>query len=237
MHRKLMGARSPKENRFVATPPTQDPAKESRKLRKAEQRRKAIIKIVRKLIKKGGLADVSLRKVAELAGYSTTVVYSLFEDKAMLITQAMDEDLLELTRVMTSAAQAHLTPADRIRGIARAYIQFGITHPAEYAFVFMQQRPHTPNESARVQHGDPGQDPYAFGRSLWEDLAKAGQVSAQDVDLDLMTQIFWEGIHGLTARHLVMGPDDVWFPEVPSDRHIDLMIEVLLGGIVQQFKP
>lgn len=232
-----MGARSPKENRFVATSPTQDPAKESRKLREAEQRRKAIIKIVRKLIKKGGLADVSLRKVAELAGYSTTVVYSLFEDKAMLITQAMDEDLLELTRVMTSAAQAHLTPADRIRGIARAYIQFGITHPAEYAFVFMQQRPHTPNESARVQHGDPGQDPYAFGRSLWEDLAKAGQVSAQDVDLDLMTQIFWEGIHGLTARHLVMGPDDVWFPEVPSDRHIDLMIEVLLGGIVQQFKP
>ena len=221
----------------MATSPTQDPAKESRKLRKAEQRRKAIIKIVRKLIKKGGLADVSLRKVAELAGYSTTVVYSLFEDKAMLITQAMDEDLLELTRVMTSAAQAHLTPADRIRGIARAYIQFGITHPAEYAFVFMQQRPHTPNESARVQHGDPGQDPYAFGRSLWEDLAKAGQVSAQDIDLDLMTQIFWEGIHGLTARHLVMGPDDVWFPEVPSDRHIDLMIEVLLGGIVQQFKP
>lgn len=221
----------------MATLPTQDPAKESRKLREAEQRRKAIIKIVRKLIKKGGLADVSLRKVAELAGYSTTVVYSLFEDKAMLITQAMDEDLLELTRVMTSAAQAHLTPADRIRGIARAYIQFGITHPAEYAFVFMQQRPHTPNESARVQHGDPGQDPYAFGRSLWEDLAKAGQVSAQDVDLDLMTQIFWEGIHGLTARHLVMGPDDVWFPEVPSDRHIDLMIEVLLGGIVQQFKP
>ena len=221
----------------MATSPTQDPAKESRKLREAEQRRKAIIKIVRKLIKKGGLADVSLRKVAELAGYSTTVVYSLFEDKAMLITQAMDEDLLELTRVMTSAAQAHLTPADRIRGIARAYIQFGITHPAEYAFVFMQQRPHTPNESARVQHGDPGQDPYAFGRSLWEDLAKAGQVSAQDIDLDLMTQIFWEGIHGLTARHLVMGPDDVWFPEVPSDRHIDLMIEVLLGGIVQQFKP
>ncbi len=185
--------------------------------------------------------ELSPRDLKELHVYNDyalhRVVYSLFEDKAMLITQAMDEDLLELTRVMTSAAQAHLTPADRIRGIARAYIQFGITHPAEYAFVFMQQRPHTPNESARVQHGDPGQDPYAFGRSLWEDLAKAGQVSAQDVDLDLMTQIFWEGIHGLTARHLVMGPDDVWFPEVPSDRHIDLMIEVLLGGIVQQFKP
>ncbi|HEX5357324.1 MAG TPA: WHG domain-containing protein [Aquabacterium sp.] len=211
-------------------------AKETRKLREAEQRRKAIIKIVRKLIRKGGLGDVSLRKVAELAGYSTTVVYSLFEDKAMLITQAMDEDLLELTKVMSSAANEHQAPADRIRGMARAYIHFGITHPAEYAFVFMQQRPHAPNESARVQHGDPSEDPYAFGRSLWADLAQTGVVSQADVDIDLMTQIFWEGIHGLTARHLVMGPDDTWFPQVPSDRHIELMIEVLLGGLLQQFK-
>ena len=70
---------------------------EQRKAREAEQRRKAIIKIVRKLIRKGGLEEISLRKVAELAGYSTTVVYTLFGDKASLITQAMDEDLLELT--------------------------------------------------------------------------------------------------------------------------------------------
>lgn len=212
-------------------------AKETRKLREAEQRRKAIIKIVRKLIKKGGLGDVSLRKVAELAGYSTTVVYSLFDDKAMLITQAMDEDLLELTRVMSAAATAHKTPLARIRAVGRAYIHFGITHPAEYAFVFMQQRPHAPNESARVQHGDPSQDPYAFARGLWVDLAATGGVSRDDVDIDLMTQIFWEGIHGLTARHLVMGPDDAWMPEVPSERHVEAMIEVLLTGLQQQFKP
>ncbi|WP_290646195.1 WHG domain-containing protein [Aquabacterium sp.] len=211
-------------------------AKETRKAREAEQRRKAIIKIVRKLIRKGGLGDVSLRKVAELAGYSTTVVYSLFEDKAMLITQAMDEDLLELTKVMSTAANEHKTPLDRIRGMARAYIHFGISHPAEYAFVFMQQRPHAPNESARVQHGDPTEDPYAFGRSLWADLAQTGMVSQTDVDIDLMTQIFWEGIHGLTSRHLVMGPDDTWMPEVPGDRHVELMIEVLLAGLLQQFK-
>jgi AcrR family transcriptional regulator len=218
----------------VATP-TSTTVKEARKLREAEQRRKAIIKIVRKLIKKGGLGDVSLRKVAELAGYSTTVVYSLFEDKAMLITQAMDEDLRELTRVMVAAAQ-HSKPLDRIRGMAHAYIHFGMTHPAEYAFVFMQPRPHAPNESAGVQHGDPSEDPYAFGRSLWADVAQTGQVSRVDVDIDLMTQIFWEGIHGLTSRHIVMGPDDAWFPAVPTDRHVEQMVEVLLSGILQQFK-
>lgn len=212
-------------------------AKETRKAREAEQRRKAIIKIVRKLIKKGGLGDVSLRKVAELAGYSTTVVYSLFEDKATLIAQAMEEDLLELTRVMAAAAATHQAPLERIRAMGHAYIQFGMAHPAEYAFVFMQQRPHASNEASRVRHGDPSQDPYAFARSLWADVAKAGAVSSDELDIDLMTQVYWEGIHGLTARHLVMGPDDGWFPEVPSERHVQVMVEVLLTGLLLQFKP
>lgn len=210
--------------------------REARKLREAEQRRKAIIKIVRKLIRKGGLGDVSLRKVAELAGYSTTVVYSLFDDKATLIAQAMDEDLLELNRVMTAAAAAQQTPLERIRAMGRAYIQFGLKHPSEYAFVFMQPRPHASIDAARVRHGDPTQDPYAFSRSLWAGLAASGAVSDKAVDIDLMTQLFWEGTHGLTARQLIMGPDDDWFPSVPMVRHVEAMIEVLLSGILQQFK-
>jgi len=208
---------------------------EARKQREAEQRRKAIIKIVRKLIKKGGLSDVSLRKVAEMAGYSTTVVYSLFENKGTLITQAMDEDLLELTRVLSGAVALQGSALERIRAMARAYVQFGFDHPAEYAFVFMQQRPHAPNESARVQHGDPQEDPYAFARLLWVDLAREAGLSHNEVDIDLMTQIFWEGIHGLTARHLVMGLDDTWMPPVPRDQHVEAMIDVLLGGIAQRF--
>lgn len=215
---------------------TQTP-KEARKQREAEQRRKAIIKIVRKLIKKGGLGDVSLRKVAELAGYSTTVVYSLFEDKAALITAAMDEDLLELTRQLRVAAGTHDAPLERIRAMGRAYVQFGLSHPAEYAFVFMQQRPHAPNDVARVKHGDPSEDPYALARTLWTELAATGAVSGVEDDLDLMTQIFWEGKHGLTSRQLVMGPDDEWLPVVAMDRHTEAMIDVLLAGILVRFKP
>lgn len=215
---------------------TQSP-KEARKQREAEQRRKAIIKIVRKLIRKGGLGDVSLRKVAELAGYSTTVVYSLFEDKATLITQAMDEDLLDLTRQLRVAAGMHDDPLDRIRAVGRAYVQFGLAHPAEYAFVFMQQRPHAPNEAARVKHGDPSEDPYALARVLWADLVKTGVVSSREEDVDLMVQILWEGLHGLTSRQLVMGPDDDWLPAVQMDRHVDAMLDVLIAGILHRFKP
>lgn len=212
-------------------------ARDVRKQREAEQRRKAIIKIVRKLIRKGGIGEISLRKVAEMAGYSTTVVYSLFEDKAMLITQAMDEDLLELTRVLDAAARAEADPVARLRAVGRAYVKFGLAHPDEYAFVFMQRRPHAPTKQARVQHGDPAQDPYAFARVLFQDLAQHGLVSAHSDDIDLMTQLFWEGLHGMTSRHLVMGADDEWFPSLPMDHHLEAMMDVLYHGLAHRFAP
>jgi len=210
---------------------------EQRKAREAEQRRKAIIKIVRKLIRKGGMGEISLRKVAELAGYSTTVVYTLFGDKAALITQAMDEDLLELTRAIAQAVAQAEPGWPRLRAMGRAYVKFGIDHPDEYAFVFMTRRPHAPNEAARVRHGDPAQDPYAAGRQLVSEAADLGLVSDRPQDIDLVTQILWEGIHGLTARLLVMGEDDEWVPTMPADDHLEAMLDVLCAGLAQRFPP
>ncbi len=208
---------------------------EQRKAREAEQRRKAIIKIVRKLIRKGGMGEISLRKVAELAGYSTTVVYTLFGDKAALITQAMDEDLLELTRTITQAVAQAEPGWPRLRAMGRAYVQFGIDHPDEYAFVFMTRRPHAPNEAARVQHGNPAQDPYAAGRLLVSEAAEMGLISSRPEDIELMVQILWEGIHGLTARLLVIGDDDNWVPAMPTELHLEAMLDVLCAGLAQRF--
>lgn len=210
---------------------------EQRKAREAEQRRKAIIKIVRKLIRKGGMGEISLRKVAELAGYSTTVVYTLFGDKAALITQAMDEDLLELTRTITQAVAQAEPGWPRLRAMGRAYVQFGIDHPDEYAFVFMTRRPHAPNEAARVQHGNPAQDPYAAGRLLVSEAADLGLISSRPEDIELMVQILWEGIHGLTARLLVIGDDDNWVPAMPTELHLEAMLDVLCAGLAHRFPP
>lgn len=210
---------------------------EQRKAREAEQRRKAIIKIVRKLIRKGGMGEISLRKVAELAGYSTTVVYTLFGDKAALITQAMDEDLLELTRTITQAVAQAEPGWPRLRAMGRAYVQFGIDHPDEYAFVFMTRRPHAPNEAARVQHGNPAQDPYAAGRLLVSEAADLGLISSRPEDIELMVQILWEGIHGLTARLLVIGDDDNWVPSMPTELHLEAMLDVLCAGLAHRFPP
>jgi AcrR family transcriptional regulator len=206
---------------------------QDRKQRESDQRRKDIIKAVRKLIKAGGTREITLRKVAEQAGFSTTVVYALFKDKATLITQAMDSDLLELVKAMRGATDASLSPVENIKRAGRAYVTFGMRCPDQYALVFMERRPHAPVESSTVEHGNQVQDPYAFGCQLFLALVESGQVKADHVES--MAQIFWEGIHGMTSLHLVFGADEPWFEHAPFDEHLDALMDVLITGILHRF--
>lgn len=208
---------------------------QERKLREANARREHIIKVVKDLIKKGGARAVSIRKVADAVGFSTSVVYALFRDKATMITQAMDKDLLELVRLMREACGAGATPWERIKLAGRAYVQFGMLHPDEYALVFMEQRPHAPVGAAFVEHGNAEQDPYAFACGLFAELAREGQVRGGEQAVHAMTQIFWQALHGMVSLHIVMGEGDDWTPHLELERHLEDVLEVVAGGIRLRF--
>jgi len=208
---------------------------QDRKLRESEQRRKDIIKAVRKLIKTGGTREITLRKVAEQAGFSTTVVYALFKDKATLITQAMDDHLLDLVKAMRNATDPTLSPIENIKRVGRAYVTFGMRHPDQYALVFMERRPHAPVESSRVEHGNLAQDPYAFACQMFVVLAETGQVRADSIES--MAQLFWEGMHGMTSLRLVFGENEPWFEHAAFDQHVDALMDVLITGILHRFRP
>ncbi|MET3130069.1 AcrR family transcriptional regulator [Oxalobacteraceae bacterium GrIS 1.11] len=210
---------------------------QERKLREAHARREHIIDVLKDLIKKGGARAVSIRKVAEAAGFSTTVVYALFRDKATLITQAMDKDLLELVRLMRDAGAASADPWERIKQAGRAYVQFGLLHPDEYALVFMERRPHSLVAAARVEHGNVEQDPYAYAHSLFLDLAASGQVRADAAAVHGMTKVFWHALHGMLSLHINIGEGDTWTPYLPLNQHLEDVLEVITGGIRLRFKP
>ena len=203
---------------------------QQRKAREADARRTHIFAVVKALIKKGGAREVTIRRVAQEAGFSTTVVYSLFKDKATLITRAMDDDLLALVGAMRAAAATGATPLQRLRLAGHAYVQFGLKHPDEYALVFMEPRPHAPVEAAEVEHGNAEQDPYAFAYSL---MQAAALEDASTVHL--MAHIFWQGLHGMVSLGIVMG-DDPWLPSIPPQTNMDALMDVLIAGLGQRFK-
>ena len=215
-----------------------------RKEREARVRQDHILAVVKALIKKGGAREVSIRRVAEEAGFSTTVVYAHFKDKATLITRALDADLLALVAAMSGAAAQASDPVQRLHLAALAYVNYGLAHTDEYALVFMEPRPHAPPEAAEVEHGNAEQDPYAFAFALVADFARVrmgygrsakGLSEAETYAVHLMTQIYWQGLHGLVSLNIVMGPEDPWAPHIPPATNARLLIDVILAGLEQRF--
>jgi AcrR family transcriptional regulator len=210
-----------------------DPVQE-RKARELEQRRKAILKVVRKQILQEGARAISMRKVADEAGFSTTVLYSIFSDKATLIAQSVDDDLLKLNRAMEQAAKPGKTAYDRLALACLAYVEFGLAHPSQYELMFMQWRPASPVEASTLQRGNPKADPYEFLYGLVTGLIEQNGASATPESLHTITQVVWEGIHGMTSLRITTG-DDPWIPRKDSHAHAGQLVDLLLHGILAKW--
>ena len=207
---------------------------QERKQRELEQRRKDILKVVRKMIVKSGAREITMRKVAEESGFSNTVVYALFGDKATMITSAIDDDLIRLNKLMQAAVALAKTPLERIRRACHAYVENGLKHPDQYFLVFMKRRPAAPIETSTLTFGDPGNDPYAFVCGLTAELVREGYLAADDKQVAVATQILWEGMHGMTSLRVSTG-DDPWIERLDAEAHLNLLLDILLLGIVQRF--
>lgn len=175
-----------------------------------------------------------MRKVAEESGFSNTVVYALFGDKASMIANAVDDDLIRLNKLMQASVTTGKTSIDRIRLACHAYVQNGLKHPDQYFLVFMERRPAAPIETSTLTFGDPEHDPYAFVCGLTAELARDGYIAADDKQVAVATQILWEGMHGMTSLRVSTG-DDPWIERLDAEVHLDLLLDILLLGIVQRF--
>jgi AcrR family transcriptional regulator len=207
---------------------------QERKQRELEQRRKDILKVVRKMIVKIGAREITMRKVAEESGFSNTVVYALFGDKASMIANAVDDDLIRLNKLMQASVTTGKTSIDRIRLACHAYVENGLRHPDQYFLVFMERRPAAPVETSTLTFGDVANDPYAFVCSLTAELVRDSYIAADDRQVAVATQILWEGMHGMTSLRVSTG-DDPWIERLDAEAHLNLLLDILLLGIVQRF--
>lgn len=207
---------------------------QERKQREIDQRRKDILKVVRKMIVKGGAREITMRKVADESGFSTTVVYALFGDKATMITNAIDDDIIRLQKLLRAAVVEGKTTLERLRLASLAYVENGLQHPDQYFLVFMERRPAAPTETSTLEFGNPEHDPYALVRGLAVGLVDDGVIAATEAEIDVITQVIWEGLHGMTSLRVSTG-DDPWIERIGAQAHLDFLLDIVLLGVIHRF--
>lgn len=98
--------------------------------------RERIVSAARDLYLEGGLAALSMRKVAKMADISATAIYRHFDSKEAMLTAVCADGYGLFGRYLARGLRG-ADPLDRLRQTGAGYLDFALDHPAYYRIMFM----------------------------------------------------------------------------------------------------
>src|SRR5262249_698638 len=93
-----------------------------------------------RLLEKGGPEKVTMRRVAKAAGITAMAIYHYFPSREALlraVTDAEFDKMLERFQSMPGRGSA----VDRILRLTEAYVDYGLSRPRIFDYVFSRYRP------------------------------------------------------------------------------------------------
>ena len=152
--------------------------------------RERLIEAARAELNERGLASISLRGIARRAEVSHAAPKYFFGDRAGLLTAIAVRGFAELTVRLRSVADAE---GPGLVALGRAYVHFGLEHPALFALMFRPEELHPDDAGLR--------------RAQAESIGVLASATATiDVDVNesdgappAMALVSWAFAHGLVA--------------------------------------
>jgi AcrR family transcriptional regulator len=175
-------------------------ASRERREQQKQELRQAILDAAAALFVEQGYVSFSLRKLAEQIGYSATTIYLYFASKEDLLFTVADEGFTRFGGQVLAAAAGHSDPLARLEAIWRAYVQFGLKHPAYYQLMFMDG-------------GD-----FLMGYRIGERKPRIGALDVVENSISegiaaglirpgpsaAMADALWAAVHGVVALHIAL---------------------------------
>jgi len=160
-----------------------------------------------------------MRKLADSIGYSVGTIYLHFKDKQDLLHEVVEESFAQLLLALRQVPEGD-PEIEVTRRKLRVYVDFGLSNPGHYRFVFMMPAPTGDRAPGAVPH-----EAFEVLREAVRECIESGAFRASDVETT--SQALWAVIHGITSL-LIARPD---FPWVDRDTLIDKVIDTALEGL------
>src|SRR5262245_39701141 len=143
----------------------------ARRERERSETRRLILEAARRMFVEHGYDATTMRSIASKIGYTATAVYHHFKDKSALVAELCAIDFRALTEALRRAGSV-ADPIERLLRMGDAYVEFGLTHPMQYQFMFMTSHPSEFDSPS----GDPGADCYAYLRESCRAVVDTGRL-------------------------------------------------------------
>ena len=105
-----------------------------------EQRIKGyFIEATKEMLKGEGLKSISVRNIAERAGYSYTTLYNYFKDLNELIFLCVKDFQNECESFINEEIKKDIRGTEKIKGITKAYIKYFVQYPGIFELFFIEK--------------------------------------------------------------------------------------------------
>src|SRR2546426_11125434 len=112
----------------------------ARRERERAETRGKILDAARRMFVLKGYEGTTMRAIAAKIGYTPTAIYHHFKDKDALVAELAGLDCRALAQALQQTGTVG-DPLERLEKIGAAYVEFGLTPPMQYQFLFMTRRP------------------------------------------------------------------------------------------------
>ena len=105
-----------------------------------EQRMRGyFIQATKEILKGEGLKSISVRNIADRAGYSYATLYNYFKDVRDLIFECVVDFQEECETFVISETEKTPAGIEKIKSIAKAYVKYFIQYPGTFELFFLEK--------------------------------------------------------------------------------------------------
>jgi AcrR family transcriptional regulator len=177
-----------------------------RKAREKEELRTLILAGAMKLFAEKGVANVTIRNIADAVEYSVGTVYVYFKDKNAILHALHSKGFIDLRSrflVLLNVAD----PMERLKASGKVYIQFAQEQPDMYDLMFNTE---APMDFVKDEPGDEwneGKATFGFVRTMVQDCMAVGHFSGHEPEA--LSFLIWSVVHGMCSLKISCRTDVV----------------------------
>ena len=150
------------------------------------------IEAAKKIIKEEGVDKLTVKKVADAAGYAQGTLYNYFENLDRLLFHCIKDYFVECEDSVINKIDNYTTVTEKLINSATAYSRYFIEHPNVYQLIFMENLSYPPEEKI----GEQGYIPKIIKilRGILEECAQEGIIKEEEVTI--IRNLIGNSIHG-----------------------------------------
>lgn len=188
-----------------------------------QELRKGILDDTSDLLMREGTTALSMRRIAQLVGCSTTVLYTMFGNKQGLIDELYLRGFDRVRQALEAVPRSG-HPQDYIYALCYAYRNFALTHSTYYAIMFLKVMPeYIPSEANRQL----GQKSFQLLVDAVQDCVAPGSI-ARDEAWEI-ARIIWATVHGHVGLELAGHFD---YPGVSPQQMLERALQAVVRHLL-----